>query len=102
MEPLTPIPSPPGAWWRHVRYRLAHGLVFAALCGGITLLWSNLGRPTAFVGQVETIQTIVSSRDDGVITNLWVALLQEVRAGDLIAEVVTTDPRTANNRLEVM
>ena len=102
MDPLTPIPSPPGAWWRHVRYRLAHALVFALLCGGIVLLWGNLGRPTAFVGQVETIQTIVSSRDDGVVTNLWVAPLQEVRAGDLIAEVVTTDPRTANNRLEVM
>jgi len=44
----------------------------------------------------------VASPDNGLLTNLWVASFQEVKAGDLIAEVTTTDPRTANNRLDVL
>jgi len=66
------------------------------------MVWQRLQSSLSFVGQVETIQTIVSSRDAGFITNLWVVPLQEVNIGDLVAEVITTDPRTVNNRLEVM
>lgn len=102
MDPLTPIPSPLRSHWRRWRWKLAHVLVFLSLCAGITLVWQRLQSSLTFVGQVETIQTIVSSRDSGFITNLWVVPLQEVNIGDLVAEVVTTDPRTVNNRLEVM
>jgi len=102
MESLPPIPSPFSSRWRHLRWRLIHGSVFLALCAVIGLVWQRLQRPTTFVGQVETIQTVVSSRDAGFITNLWVLPLQEIKAGDLVAEVVTTDPRTVNNRLEAM
>ena len=102
MDPLTPIPSPLGSHWRRWRSKLAHVLVFLLLCAGIVLVWQQLQSSLTFVGQVETIQTIVSSRDAGFITNLWVSPLQEVKIGDLIAEVITTDPRTVNNRLEVI
>lgn len=79
-----------------------HVLMFVGLCVGIGLVWRRVQHPAVFVGQVEAMHTIISSRDDGFITNLWVAPLQEVKAGDLIGEVLTTDPRTVNNRLEVM
>lgn len=102
MEPLPPIPSSLASRWRRARGKLAQFLVFLGACTIAFFCWRQIHGTTGFVGQVETIQTIVSSRDDGVITNLWVGPLQEVRAGDLVAEVVTTDPRTANNRLEVM
>src|SRR5882672_8728441 len=102
MEPLTPIPSPLRSHWRRWRWKLIHSLVFLLLCAGIGLVWQQLQSSLSFVGQVETIQTIVSSRDAGFITNLWVTPLQEVNIGDLVAEVVTTDPRTVNNRLEVL
>jgi multidrug resistance efflux pump len=102
MDPLIPIPTPLRSHWRRVRWKLAHGVVFLALCGVSALVWLHLQSSLAFVGQVETIQTIVSCRDAGFITNLWVVPMQEVRIGDLIAEVITTDPRTVNNRLEVM
>jgi multidrug resistance efflux pump len=65
-------------------------------------VWRIVQAPATFVGQVEVVEAIVSSRDDGVISNLWVVPMQEVKLGDLVAEVVTTDPRTVNNRLEVM
>jgi multidrug resistance efflux pump len=102
MEPLTPIPTPFSFHWRRWRRWLAHGAVFLALCAGIAIAWRGLHQSLTFVGQVETIQTVVSSRDAGFITNLWVVPLQEINIGDLVAEVVTTDPRTVNNRLEVM
>jgi multidrug resistance efflux pump len=102
MDPLPPIPSSFRSRWRRWRLKLAHGLVFLALCAGCFLAWRQLEHSLTFVGQVETIQTIVSSRDAGFITNLWVVPLQEIHTGDLVAEVITTDPRTVNNRLEVM
>jgi multidrug resistance efflux pump len=102
METLPPIPSPFAARWRRHRLAITHFLVFSALCAAIVLAWQQVQQPAQFVGQVEVLQTVVSSRDDGFITNLWVAPLQEMNTGDLVAEVITTDPRTVNNRLEVM
>jgi multidrug resistance efflux pump len=77
-------------------------VVFAGLCAVMAWLWPRSVNPGGFPGQVEAIETRVASRDDGLITNLWVVPFQEVKAGDLLAEVITTDPRTVNNRLEVM
>lgn len=82
--------------------KIVQAVVFLLLCGGIVCVWRTLQTPATFVGQVEVVEAIVSSRDDGVISNLWVVPMQEVKIGDLVAEVVTTDPRTVNNRLEVM
>ena len=79
-----------------------HALMFLALCGAVIWIWPHTVRPVGFVGQAEALDMVVASRDDGVITNLWVTPLQEVRGGDLVAEVITTDPRTVNNRLEVL
>jgi multidrug resistance efflux pump len=70
--------------------------------GGALWLWLSRIQPTSFVGQVELIQASVNSPDAGLLTNLWVMPLQEVKAGDLVAELITTDPRTVNVRLEAM
>ena len=102
MDPLPPIPTPFGSHWRRWRWKVTHVIVFLSLCAGSVVVWQQLQSSLTFVGQVETIQTIVSSRDAGFITNLWVTLLQEIKVGDLVAEVITTDPRTVNNRLEVI
>lgn len=77
-------------------------LFFAAVVSGAVFFWLWNAHPTSFIGQVEVLQANVNTPDAGLLTNLWVAPLQEVKAGDLIAEMVTTDPRTVNNRLEVM
>jgi multidrug resistance efflux pump len=102
MEPLPRIPIPFGARWNRWRGRLMHAVVFLGLCVGVGFFWGRVQHPAVFIGQVEALHTMVSSRDDGFITNMWVTLLQEVKAGDLMVELITTDPRTVNNRLEVM
>jgi len=102
MDPLPPIPIPLGARWRRWRHRVFQATAFLLLCFGIVLAWRKLMHPSTFFGQVEIIQAAVASPDAGLLTNLWVTPFQEVKAGDLIAEVITTDPRTANNRLDVL
>ena len=102
MEPLTPIPSGLASIWRRWGLPLVRLLVFLGVCSIILLVWQTLQRPSSFVGQVEVVQVAVSSQDAGYLTNVWVRPLQEIQEGDLVAEVITTDPRTVNNRLEVM
>src|SRR4051794_11375467 len=102
MDPLPPIPSPIAQRWRRWRRNCSHAAIFLLVCLGSTLAWRKVIHPVTFFGQVEIVQAAVASPDAGLLTNLWVVPFQEVKAGDLIAEVTTTDPRTANNRLEVM
>jgi multidrug resistance efflux pump len=102
MEPLPPIPSAAGSLRRRFGWPLVHLLVFSGVCWLITVIWRHVQDPASFAGQVEVVQVSVSSRDAGLLTNLWVRPLQEIQMGDLVAEVVTTDPRTVNNRLEAM
>lgn len=68
----------------------------------IALIWKRMARPMGFVGMVETIQTIITSPDAGLLTNIAIVPLQEVVVGDVIAEIMTTDPRTVNSRLSVL
>ena len=93
MDPLAPIPSPISHRFRYWRHRVVHGTAFILVCCAIGFAWAKLTRPSTFFGQVEVIQAGVASPDAGLLTNLWVVPFQEVRAGDLVAEVTTTDPR---------
>lgn len=102
MDALPEIPIPPERRWAEARHRLGPVVVFGLVAAAIGYLWLSRVRPTSFVGQVEVVQASVISPDTGLLTNLWVLPLQEVKAGQLVAEVFTTDPRTVNNRLEVM
>jgi len=102
MDVLPPIPSPIGPRWRRRWHGFSQIAVFSLICAGAALAWRQMAHPTAFFGQVEVVQAGVASSDAGLLTNLWAAPFQEVKAGDLIAEVITTDPRTANNRLDVL
>jgi len=77
-------------------------IVLLVVLVAIALIWRRMARPTSFVGMVETVQTVVTTPDAGVLTNISINPLQEVVAGDVVAEVMTTDPRTANNRLSVL
>lgn len=99
---LSPIPSPPSYWWRRYGGRALHVLAFLLLAGLVVTIWRQMARPAGFVGQVETIQAAVVTPDSGELTNLWASPYQAVRKGDIVAEVMTTDPRTVNSRLAVM
>ena len=99
---LPPIPTPRGHYWQLFRQTLMPSVVLLVVAITSMIVWRHVTQSASFTGEVETIQTVVSSPDNGLLTNLWVTTLQEVKAGDLVGEVMTTDPRTANTRLQVM
>jgi multidrug resistance efflux pump len=102
MNALPPIPTPLKQRLRPLREKwLPVGtLLFTALAVG--MIWKRIAQPNGFIGMVETVQTVVTSPDAGILTNIAVMPLQEVRAGDVVAELLTTDPRTVNSRLSVL
>ncbi|MCI0746833.1 MAG: HlyD family efflux transporter periplasmic adaptor subunit [Verrucomicrobia subdivision 3 bacterium] len=102
MNSLPTIPTPLRQRLRPLRQQGLPVIVLFVVVCAIAVIWQRLARPTSFVGVVETIQTTVTSPDAGLLTNIATAPLQEIRAGDVIAEVLTTDPRTAGSRLAVL
>jgi multidrug resistance efflux pump len=102
MNALPRIPTPLKQRLRPLRQQWLPVFTLLAIIFAVSLLWRDMSRPSSFVGMVETIQTVIVSPDAGLLTNIAILPLQEVRAGDLIAEIVTTDPRTVNSRLSVL
>jgi multidrug resistance efflux pump len=102
MNALPPITTPVRQHLRRARQQVLPVIVLGLLLFAIALMWRRIARPTSFVGMVETIQTVVTTPDAGVLTNIAIHPLQEVVAGDVVAEVLTTDPRTVNSRLSVL
>ena len=102
MNALPAITTPMRQHLRRARQQVLPVVILLIVLFAIGLMWKRMARPTSFVGMVETIQTIVTTPDAGVLTNISIHPLQEVVAGDIVAEVLTTDPRTVNSRLSVL
>ena len=102
MNALPPIPTPLKQRLRPLRQQWLPVFTLIFIMLAIATLWRRMSRPTTFVGMVETIQTVITSPDAGVLTNIVIVPLQEVRVGDVVAEILTTDPRTVNSRLSVL
>ena len=102
MNALPPIPTPLRQRLRPIRQQWVPVLTLLLIIIVIASIWRRMAQPTTFVGMVETIQTIVTSPDAGTLTNIAINPLQEVVAGDIVGEVLTTDPRTVNSRLSVL
>lgn len=102
MNALPPIPTPLKQRLRPLRQQWLPVFTLIFIMLAVAMLWQRMSRPTSFVGMVETIQTVITSPDAGVLTNIVIVPLQEVRVGDVVAEILTTDPRTVNSRLSVL
>jgi multidrug resistance efflux pump len=102
MDRLPPIPIPSSQLWRELRVRLAPVAVFIAVAAGVAVLWrDNVAAPT-LVGEVEAIRSNVSSPKAGKLSELNVTRLQRVQAGEVIAQVITTDPQILQSSLAVI
>ena len=102
MKVLPPIRTPLRQRLKPIRQRWLPAVVLVLVILAIAFVWRRVARPTSFVGIVETVYTTVTTPDAGVLTNISINPLQEVLAGDVVAEVVTTDPRTVSTRLAVL
>jgi multidrug resistance efflux pump len=102
MERLPPIPTPPSQLWREIRIRFLPVLLFVAAAATAALLWKQNVAATSLVGEVEVVRASVSSPKSGRLALLNVHRLQRVRAGDQIAQVVTTEPEVIQSSLAVI
>jgi multidrug resistance efflux pump len=102
MSELNPIPVPTAQRWREFRIRLMPVLVFGTTLALATVIWKQQMPTTVLLGEVEPITANISSPKSGVLANLNLTRLQQVKAGDKIAQVITTDPRVLQSSLAVI
>lgn len=90
-ERLPRIPSPPGTAFREFRVRFLPVIAFAAVLSGTVVTWQSYVAPSNWVGEVETVRSVVSSTQPGRLAELAVGHLQQVSAGDVVARVLPAD-----------
>lgn len=91
MERLEPIPSPPGSLWREFRHRALPVAAFAAVTAGAVLLWQQRFAAHHALGEAEARRAQVATVEGGLLTRLDVERFQEVRAGEVIAQIEYAD-----------
>ncbi len=92
MDPLPPIPTPPGQHWREFRIKVLPFLMFGCVVAGAAYIWRYLVIPTNLVGQVESITASVTTTAPGLLSELRVDRFSEVTNGQPIAVVLPFDP----------
>ena len=92
MDPLPPIPTPPGQHWREFRIKVLPFLIFGCVVAGAAFIWRYLIMPTNLVGQVESITASVTTTAPGLLSELRVDRFSEVTNGQPIAVVLPFDP----------
>lgn len=102
MSDLPVIPTPPSQRWREFRITFLPPIVFFCTLAAIIWVWKGYVAPPTMTGQVEPNIATVTSGNVGVLTNLLVQRFQEVRAGDVVAELRVTDHRRYDTELEML
>ena len=77
-------------------------IAFALVAAAIYSLWNQTLATGTFTGEVEIVQENVASPKPGQLVDLSVGQFQPVKAGDVIARVITTDPRIIEASLAVI
>ena len=102
MNELPPIPIPMAQRWREFRLRALPLLVFCGTLIAAAWLWREQMPVAALVAEVEGTSAQVSSLKAGLLTQFNVTRLQRVKAGEVIGQVMTTDPRVLQSSLAVI
>ncbi len=101
MDKLTRIPSPPRVVFREIRIAVLPFLAFAVVLVSTVILWRNYTGPSMLVGEVEAVRAYVSSPQGGRITQLTVGLLDRVKAGQVVGQLLPADPRLLVGQLSL-
>ena len=87
LTPLPPIPTPTAQRWRQVRLVYLPRTVFALGVILAALLWSRWVTPAALVAEADIVGADVRPTQAGTLISLKVALLDTVKAGQVIGQV---------------
>jgi HlyD family secretion protein len=85
------VPRGRGTFWRDVRHEWLPYLVFGAVLLGTITLWRGHVGQAVLVGRTEAVRIPVGATHGGVVVRLNADLLQRVRRGDVLAEIVPAD-----------
>lgn len=96
------IPIPLKQRLEDARQRLLPTLIFGGVVLGIALLWRDYVAAPSMVGQAEPVVTHVSSYKAGVLADLSVTRFARIKAGDVVGQVVVTDPKILASTLAVI
>jgi HlyD family secretion protein len=91
MSPRPPISVPRSIRWREFRQGVLPYFVFAAVAGCAFALWNKRLAHAAIVGHAESIHAAVTAANPGVVATLQVDLLQRVKQGEVVAQVIPAD-----------
>lgn len=100
MEPLPPIPTPPGALVREFCQRALPLLVFVATVAAVGLLWREVGVGRSAVGVGEGLRAQLVSPHPATVVRLLVEPHSQVRRGDPIAVLQPFNPDAPLNLLQ--
>ncbi len=96
------IPIPAKLRWREIRVRIFPFLIFVLVAGVVMWLWRDRVEATTMIGRVVGKQAEVRSPQAGSLADMTVSAFDSVRAGDVIARLVTTDPQLMQAELAVV
>jgi len=101
-EQRREIKMPVAQRWREFRMRYLPIGVF--LIAGVMafILWQQTVVGPTMIGEVEAVQIAITTPDAGYVAKLNVRPMQVVKAGDVIAEVVSTDVRLMSSQMQDM
>src|SRR5262245_17305889 len=102
MKELKPIPVPSAQRWREFRIQVMPFFMFVGALVAAIVIWKQQVPTNALIGEVEPSGANVSSPKSGVLANLNINRLQRVKAGDPIAQLITTDPKVLQSSLAVI
>src|SRR6267143_5755620 len=93
-DPLPPVPTTMLQRWREFRIRVMPLVFFVAIGVPIVLLWREVAVPPMLgVGFAETNIAHVAAPLPGFVAQMGVRRFQQVRAGELICQVIIKDPK---------
>jgi multidrug resistance efflux pump len=99
---LGPIPTPAAQRWKEVRLLYLPRTVFGVGIIAAAWLWSSWVAPASMVAEAEIEQRDVRSAQAGVVATLKVDMLQPVHAGEVIGQIVASNPRLLDASLAVI
>jgi multidrug resistance efflux pump len=100
MTGLAPIPIPLNQRLHEVRVRFVPLVMFAVTALVAAMLWRDTVSPAMLVGEVASERASVNSPTAATLQYLRVKRLDRVKAGDVMAELMPSDPRQSLDALQ--
>ncbi len=99
---LGPIPTPPAQRWKEFRLLYLPRAMFLVGVVAAAWLWSNWVAPATLVAEADFTHVEVRAPQAGMLVGLKIEVLQTVKAGDVIGQVASANPRVLDATLAVI